>query len=126
MLKKYTDIGFSVTQQVVPVLIGKKDNPVIRIQIPVNSSRDKILTAVTLQLTGTTDIKDLQTLKLYYTGSAPVFATKNVFKVSGAESKSIIFTTGSDKWLEAIISAVENNSQLKAKLIGDLVEFASH
>ncbi len=79
---KLAEIEFSVTQNIVPVLIGKKDNPVIRIQIPVNTNTDKILSCITIQLSGTTDIKDLQSLKLYYTGSSAAFATKNVFAVA--------------------------------------------
>ena len=55
-------IGFSVTQQIIPVLIGKKDNPVIRIQIPVSTQTNQVLSAVTIQLKGTTSIKDLQSL----------------------------------------------------------------
>jgi hypothetical protein len=54
------------------------------------------------------------------------FASKYTFKASGSEAYTIIFTTGSDKWIEAIVAAKEASSAgFKAKTIGDLIEFVS-
>ena len=134
-------IGFSVTQQIIPVLIGKKDNPVIRIQIPVSTQTNQVLSAVTIQLKGTTSIKDLQSLKIYYTGSSPVFVAKNVFAeaqpaLGSIEMKgsrllpqgnhyfwlSVELNPGAD--LQHVIDAAVNSIQLDNKTITSSADFA--
>ena len=54
------------------------------------------------------------------------FASKYAFKIAGSEGYSIIFTTGSDKWIEAIVAAKEAcSSGISTKKIGDLIEFVT-
>ena len=54
------------------------------------------------------------------------FASKYAFKIAGSEGYAIIFTTGSDKWIEAIVAAKEaSSSGISTKKIGDLIEFVT-
>ena len=80
-----------VSQSIVPVLINKKENPVIRIQIPVYSQADQVLSELTINLKGTTDIRDIKSLRLFYTGYSAQFATKNLFATAVPSDKLISF-----------------------------------
>lgn len=71
--------SFSVHQNMVPVLKGKKDNQLLRISIPVETNELQKLTALSFNLAGTTDIHDIKTLRLYYTGSNSAFDTQVLF-----------------------------------------------
>lgn len=57
----------------VPVLIGKPINPILRIKITVNGTKNHQLMDFLLQTQGTTDIQDLQTIAVYYTGKDTLF-----------------------------------------------------
>lgn len=52
----------------VPVLIGKSINPVLRIKITVNDTKNHELKAFLLQTEGTTTMQDLKAMEVYYTG----------------------------------------------------------
>ncbi len=80
-----------VSQNIVPVLINKKDNPVIRIQVPIYSQADQVLSELAISLKGTTDINDIKSLRLFYTGSSAQFATKNLFGSATPSDKLIVF-----------------------------------
>lgn len=57
----------------VPVLIGKPINPVLRIKITINDTKNHQLKAFLLQTRGTTAIQDLNTIEVYYTGKDTLF-----------------------------------------------------
>ncbi len=69
---------FSIHQDIVPVLKNKRDNQVIRLLLPGVVNQSHLLTAVNIRLTGTTDIKDIKTLRLYYTGTNSSFDTQTL------------------------------------------------
>ncbi|MBO9205125.1 MULTISPECIES: sialidase family protein [Niastella] len=60
-----------ITQQhyQVPILLQKKDNPVLRIHLHNGSDNSLQLTEMTFSTTGTTDWKDLKQICLYYAGA---------------------------------------------------------
>lgn len=80
-----------VSQNIVPVLINKKDNPVIRIQVPVYSNEGQVLSELAVSLKGSTELKDIKMLKLYYTGSSAGFGTKNLFASAMPSAQLISF-----------------------------------
>lgn len=80
-----------VSQNTVPVLINKKDNPVIRIQVPVYSNQGQVLSELAVSLKGSTELKDIKMLKLYYTGSSAQFGTKNLFASAVPSAQQISF-----------------------------------
>ncbi len=77
--KSNESLSFSAFQYTVPVLIGKKDNPVIRLRIPGDDKSVRTLSAVSFSLAGTTAIKDIRMLRLYYTGASAGFSTRTLF-----------------------------------------------
>lgn len=86
--------AFGVFQDQVPVLKGKPDNQVIRIQIPASGNIAQRLTVVNISLKGTTNIKDIKALRLYYTGIATGFRNRNLF-ASATPATGIITLFGS-------------------------------
>lgn len=72
------NIVFGVIQNKVPVLTGKKDNPVIGLHIPVYGRNEPVLSEVNLLLKGTVEPRELKQVRLYYTGSSAVFSTRQL------------------------------------------------
>lgn len=58
-----------------PVLIGKKDNPVLRININSDKRLTTALADVTLDFSGSDDLSDIKSAKLYYTAGSEGFST---------------------------------------------------
>lgn len=85
--------AFSATQFVVPVLINKKDNPVIRLQVPVYGQKSRLLSAVKFSLAGSTSITDISKIRVYYTGISGAFQTRNLFGTADA-AQGLITITG--------------------------------
>lgn len=64
---------FAQRQYQVPVLLKKKDNPVLRITIYNTGSKECFTEGFQLNLLGTTDLKDIRLIKLYYAGNDSSF-----------------------------------------------------
>ena len=61
-------------QDTIPVLIGKENNPVLRINIPVDGVlSENQVTEIAINFIGTTRIEEIESLSLFYTG-------KNIMK----------------------------------------------
>jgi len=58
-----------------PVLIGKKDNPILRIKVTVPAGTSGNLTGLRLTLDGTTTVNDLNTVQVYYYGKDSLAGT---------------------------------------------------
>lgn len=54
-------------QYQLPVLIGKRDNPVIRIKLS-NAKKGQRLNSMTISTAGTSNLKDIKAVRLYYYG----------------------------------------------------------
>ena len=80
------EISISQQHYQVPVLLQKKENPVLRIHIHIGSVVNPApLTAMTVSLAGSSDWKDLQQLRLYYAG-----ADSGMRNLSGTEKLQLV------------------------------------
>lgn len=70
----------STYQPVIPVLIGKNDNPVIQIKIVASGINEpQRVTQFRFTTIGTTDINDIENIKVYSTGNDTQFLSENLF-----------------------------------------------
>lgn len=90
------EVRISQKQYQVPVLILKKDNPILRIKITVPGNGEKEeLTGMIFSTSGTSAIKDIQQARLYYSGSdsgavrSGSFQQANLFGTAGKVSEKI-------------------------------------
>lgn len=86
-----TKAVFGVMQNRIPVLTGKKDNPVISLHIPVYERTEQVLSAVNLLLKGSVAASEIKQVKLYYTGSATTFSTRQLVATADIEAGRIRF-----------------------------------
>lgn len=82
---------FGVIQNQIPVLAGKKDNPVIGLHIPVYGRGEQVLSEVTISLKGTVAPREIKQLRLYYTGSSATFSTRQLVAVADAGTGPVHF-----------------------------------
>ena len=66
-------IEAAASQKVIPALIGKDNNVVLRVRINTEENKESILRSIKLSTQGTTDWKDIETAGVYYTGQSGVF-----------------------------------------------------
>lgn len=87
------DLKLSVSTHapVIPVLTGKDNNPVFRINIQSNVE-DNTLQELLIDLKGTTDLKDIKEVTAFYTVEEEAFADQNVFARTTDISKMITLT----------------------------------
>lgn len=72
--------GVSVWSPVYPILIGKENNPVLRVQIDaVGSKKALALEDLTLDLEGTDQLGDISAVRAFFTGSSSDFSTRRAF-----------------------------------------------
>ena len=82
------------TQPKTPTLIGKDDNPVLMLKVEatgVNTAQK--ITSIDLTTSGTTNIDDIEQVKLYYTGSNARFSSENQFG-NGQSATEVLIVTG--------------------------------
>ena len=85
--------SISIHSPVFPVLIGKENNPVLRIELSVKDDQANLkLDALEVSLEGTTRLKDIQKAKLYFTGDSPGFSEEQAFGSSQKARKRIKFS----------------------------------
>jgi sialidase-1 len=72
---------FSITAHspVYPVLIGKVNNPVFRINVQPKSNENANLQKLFINLKGTTELKNIKNITVFYTGENEAFSTEKVF-----------------------------------------------
>lgn len=80
-----------VTQNRVPVLVGKKDNPVISLHIPVYGRSEQVLTAVHFLLKGSVEAREIKQLRFYYTGTSANFSTRQLVATANQVAGNIRF-----------------------------------
>ena len=68
-----TKFETSVSQKIVPVLIGKDHNVVLRIRINIEENKETVLQRLKFITQSTTDWQDIETMAVYYTGQSDVF-----------------------------------------------------
>ena|SRR5699024_9700869 len=77
-----TDQGISLTthQRVSPVLIGKSENPVLRIAVEADSSgQPQTVSRISVNTKGTTNTGDIKEVSLFYTGADSSFNAGRAF-----------------------------------------------
>ncbi|WP_246228492.1 sialidase family protein [Paraflavitalea devenefica] len=80
-------------QYQVPVLLKKKDNPVLRITIYNAGPKESFTEGFQLNLSGTTDLRDIKRIKLYYAGKDSSFTNlSNTGKMTLLDSKDRLGT----------------------------------
>lgn len=90
-------------QYELPVLVGKDHNPVLRIKVTVpDGERSVRLRSLTLALTGTTNIRDIVGINVFYLGSDSVFS-------GSPNSRAIRF--GTTKQIQ-LVSTVKGEKEL--------------
>ncbi|MCK4749902.1 MAG: exo-alpha-sialidase, partial [Bacteroidales bacterium] len=63
-------VTITTTQDTIPVLIGKDRNPVLKILVDIPGDMNDInLSELAINSSGTSDIKDISSVSIYYTGS---------------------------------------------------------
>lgn len=79
-------------QNIAPVLVGKDNNPILRISIE-SVGIDNPLGVLTMDIatTGSTDISNIEEVKVFFTGVDERFHTANQFGEAMAPSKKITF-----------------------------------
>ncbi len=81
------------TRDQVPVLTMKDDNTVLRMKLQVGNSSGYIVKAVKISLDGTTDINDIEALRLFYAAQDGDGSGKNFqFGKTSSPSQEIIFS----------------------------------
>lgn len=75
---------------VYPVLVGKTENPVFRIQMHLPEDRDVAeVQELSLDLSGTTDLADIEAIQVFYTGRKTEFAPESRFGTTSEISRNI-------------------------------------
>ena len=86
-------ISVITSKKQVPVLTGKDENLIFQIKIQAKESgKDYIIKEIEISLEGTTDLNDIEAVKLYYTGKAKDDKTNRQFGKSNLAAPEINFT----------------------------------
>lgn len=104
--------GSSVISTSIPVGKGESDERVIAVNVEIEGSGNPLeLTAIQFNLTGTTSLVDLDSLKIYYTAGNPRLSTAQFFGSSAVMSGTItvsgsqVLNVGSNHfWITADLS----------------------
>ncbi|GAB5554245.1 MAG: exo-alpha-sialidase [Saprospiraceae bacterium] len=74
---------------VYPILIGKETNPVFRINIQAKTAENSRLQKLFVNLEGTTQLKDIQKITVYYSAEKETFSSEEIFSETTNISKKI-------------------------------------
>lgn len=77
---------------VFPVLVGKENNPVFRINVQSKMEQKANLQQLRIDLKGTTDLKDIKKVTVFYTAGHEEFSNKKVFAEATDISKTFSLT----------------------------------
>lgn len=86
-----TTLDVSITNQVAPAFIRNQDNNILCIKIKNPADQEITVSAITLSLKGTDNLKDIKSLRLYTTGASPVFRPDVIFGKTAEAAASITF-----------------------------------
>ena len=80
------------SQKIEPVLIGKRNNPVVQIRVHVSGGLNPLfLQHLTISTGGTTDLKDIKALRVFYTGTDDAFSTGQRFGTTQSAAPIVKF-----------------------------------
>lgn len=86
------DAEISTFQEQIPVLTRKPENQVLLIKLQVDSPSKFTVEKIKINLQGTTDIKDIASVKIAYLGNDAGSPAKRQFGETGGGAQSIVFT----------------------------------
>lgn len=115
--------GVESYSPVFPVLIGKENNPIFRVNIPVTSTDNPAeVRAFKVDLKGTDQLSDIAKVSIFYTSDQPDFSGETLFGASSKISKKLSITgkqpliSGNNYfWLSFTL---ENSADLLHKVAG--------
>lgn len=81
----------TLLKQVAPILIGKNENPVLTIKVNNPSEQEITVNAITLALNGTTNLSDIENIRIYFTGTSEEFNPQILFGKSQQAQPSLVF-----------------------------------
>ena len=78
---------------VFPVLIGKKYNPILQILVEaIDSNQTLSFEGINIDMKGTSNLKDIQNVQIFYTGDAPDFSDKQLFAKAKKVTETMQFS----------------------------------
>ncbi len=93
-------LGVTTAQQIAPVLIRKDANPVLQVKVDVKGSLSPMeVSALTITTDGTTSLRDIDSVQLFYTGNSGGFSSKQEYASAQRPASKMIFR-GSQKLTE--------------------------
>ena len=84
-------IRVSLTSPVQPILIRNDHKPLLRITLEVTDPTDVVVTEIAFQLDGTDDIRDVGSLRGFWTGDSETFSSETSFGDSAGASSTVTF-----------------------------------
>src|SRR5665648_258193 len=91
-LEEQGKVVISTSQKQMPVLALKADNELLQIKLQAGSIFPYSVKKVVIDLNRTTDITDIETIKLIYLGSDPSARSGILFALISSPSQSVIFS----------------------------------
>jgi len=91
-LEEQGKVVISTSQKQIPVLALKADNELLQIKLQAESIFKYSVKKVEIDLNRTTDITDIETIKLIYLGSDPKAQSGLLFAVISSPSQSVVFS----------------------------------
>lgn len=78
-------------KQTSPVLIGKKENPLLTLKVNNPTDRELCIKSVCLSPDGSTDLSDIETIRIYFTGNSGQFNSNVLFGQTQPSAQHIEF-----------------------------------
>lgn len=104
------EIKVTPQKTVAPILIGKKENPLLKLKVNNPSQQELCVTSLTLSPEGTTDAADIESVNVYFTGQSGRFSADVLFgrscnEIQKAEFKGLQYLKPGDNyfWVSARI-----------------------
>ncbi|TZF81878.1 sialidase [Pedobacter sp. BS3] len=91
-----SSVNVDQAQFQIPVLIDRNDNPLVRIKVTVNGNENHRLKQLVLSTQGTTSVKDITAIQVYYCGDDTLFN-------SGQQSEKKLFGEAANPGSKVII-----------------------
>lgn len=84
-------VKVQTSQKQLPVLIGKGANEVLKITILKTDSIPLTIKKINISTQGTTDLEDLKSISVFYTGDKNRFSSETVFAISESPAEELVF-----------------------------------
>lgn len=89
---KNAAIKAQISQKNIPVLVGKEANEVLKIRVINKHGQPILVKKFTILTQGSTDLKDIESIRVYYSGKKEQFSTDLLFSESIFPAKKLALT----------------------------------